>query len=75
MMVEGESKEVSEDEMLEAIKVGHSEIKVQCKAQLELAAEVGATEKRTFEHEPKDLDFKASMKEQVYNKLYEVAKL
>ena len=74
MMVEGEAKEVSEDEMLEAIKVAHAEIKVQCQAQLELAAEVGATDKREFDHEPKDLDLKASMKEQVYDKLYEVAK-
>ncbi len=73
MMVEGESKEVSEAEMLEAIKIAHEEIKIQCKAQLELAQEVGATEKREFDHEPKDEELKASMRTQVYDKLYKVA--
>ncbi len=73
MMVEGESKEVSEAEMLEAIKVAHEAIKIQCKAQVELAEEVGATVKREYNHEPKDEELKASMKEQVYEKLYKVA--
>ncbi len=73
MMVEGESKEVSEAEMLEAIKIAHNEIKIQCKAQLELAEEVGVKEKREFDHEPKDEELKASMKAQVYDKLYKVA--
>ncbi len=73
MMVEGESKEVSEAEMLEAIKIAHEEIKIQCKAQQELAQEVGSTEKREFDHEPKDEELKASMKTQVYDKLYKVA--
>jgi polyribonucleotide nucleotidyltransferase len=41
MMVEGESKEVSEEDMLEGIKVAHEAIKIQCQAQVELAAEVG----------------------------------
>ncbi len=73
MMVEGESKEVDESEMLDAIKKAHDEIKIQCKAQEELAQEVGALEKRTYEHEPKDEELKASMREQVYEKLYAVA--
>ncbi|MEM9340865.1 MAG: polyribonucleotide nucleotidyltransferase, partial [Bacteroidota bacterium] len=73
MMVEGESKEVSEAEMLEAIKIAHEEIKIQCQAQVELAEEVGATTKREYDHEPKDEELKASMKEQVYDKLYKVA--
>jgi len=47
-MVEGEMKEVSEEDLVEAIKFGHEAIKVQCKAQLELAEAVGATEKREF---------------------------
>ncbi len=41
MMVEGEAKECSEEEMLEAIRVGHEAIKVQCEAQLRLAAQLG----------------------------------
>ena len=41
MMVEGEMNEVQESEMLEAIKVAHEAIKVQCKAQLELSEACG----------------------------------
>lgn len=73
MMVEGESKEVDESEMLDAIKIAHEEIKIQCKAQVELAQEVGSTEKREYDHEPKDEELKASMHKQVYDKLYAVA--
>lgn len=73
MMVEGESKEVDESEMLEAIKVAHEEIKKQCQAQVELANEVGSTAKREYSHEPKDEELKASMHKQVYDKLYAVA--
>ncbi|MEO9485606.1 MAG: polyribonucleotide nucleotidyltransferase [Ekhidna sp.] len=73
MMVEGECKEVDESEMLEGIKKAHEEIKVQCAIQKELAEEVGATEKRTYDHEPKDEELKASMHKAVYQKLYDVA--
>ncbi|MEM9896959.1 MAG: polyribonucleotide nucleotidyltransferase, partial [Bacteroidota bacterium] len=73
MMVEGESKEVDESEMLEGIKFAHEEIKAQCAIQVELAQEAGATEKRDYDHEPKDEDFKAAMHEKVYQKLYDVA--
>ena len=41
LMVEGEMKEVSEADMIEAIRIAHEAIKVQCKAQMEFAAEVG----------------------------------
>ncbi|MEQ8881607.1 MAG: polyribonucleotide nucleotidyltransferase, partial [Cyclobacteriaceae bacterium] len=61
LMVEGESKEISEEEMLEAIKKGHEEIKLQCQAQIELAKEVGSLEKREFDHEPSDEDLKKKM--------------
>ena len=74
MMVEGESKEVSEQEMIEAIKAAHEEIKIQCQAQVELAEEVGSTEKREFDHEPKDEELAAKMKAEIYDKIYEVAK-
>ncbi|WP_421765083.1 polyribonucleotide nucleotidyltransferase [Ekhidna sp.] len=73
MMVEGECKEVDESEMLEGIKKAHEEIKVQCAIQEELAKEVGATEKREYDHEPKDEELKASMHKAVYQKLYDVA--
>ena len=53
MMVEGEAKECQEQELIEAIKVGHEAIITQCKAQLDLANQVGeaATIKREFEAE------------------------
>ncbi len=51
MMVEGEANECQENELIEAIRVGHEAIKVQCRAQLELAQLVGekATQKRVIE--------------------------
>ena len=69
MMVEGEMDEVSEEEMLEAIKVAHDAIKVHCKAQEELAAEVGKV-KRTYCHEVNDADLKAKVFEELYPKCY-----
>ena len=54
MMVEGEMKEVSEAEMLEAIKFAHEAIKVQCQAQIELMEAVGKTVKREYCHETND---------------------
>jgi len=74
MMVEGECKEVQEAEMLEAIKVAHEAIKIQCAAQIELAQEVGATEKRTYDHENHDLALNDMIKADCYDKCYAVAK-
>ncbi len=74
MMVEGELKEVSEDAMIEALKVGHEAIKIQCKAQLELSEMVGKTVKREYCHENNDFDFKERMKAAIYDELYEIAK-
>ncbi|MGB3180394.1 MAG: polyribonucleotide nucleotidyltransferase [Cyclobacteriaceae bacterium] len=73
-MVEGEMKEVSEEEMLEAIVVGHDAIKDLCKAQMELTEETGKTEKRTFDHESKDEELKQKLFDQYYDKYFEVAK-
>ena len=74
MMVEGESQEVSEDEMLEGIKVAHEAIKIQCQAQIELAQELGKTEKREYDHEPKDEELEKKIKDFCYDKCYEIAK-
>jgi len=74
MMVEGESKEVSEEDMLEGIKVAHEAIKIQCQAQVELAAEVGATVKREFDHEPSDAELEAKIRAHCYDACYEIAK-
>ena len=74
MMVEGEMKEVSEADMLEALRIGHDAIKIQCKAQMEFAEEVGATVKRTYCHEVNDADLKKKVWDETYEKCYEVAK-
>lgn len=66
MMVEGEMKEVSEAELLEAMKVAHEAIKVQCQAQIELAEEVGSTEKREYSHEKSDPELLEKMQSELY---------
>ena len=73
MMVEGEMQEVQEAEMLEAIKVAHEAIKVQCQAQLELSAAVGKLEKRTYCHEENDEDLRKDVHESCYAKAYAIA--
>ncbi len=76
VMVEGEMKEVSEKEMLEAIKVGHQAIKLQCQAQIELASEVEKSkEKREYEGEEEDESLLEEVKKAVYDKFYEVTKM
>lgn len=73
MMVEGEMKEVSEDVLLEAIKVAHEAIKPQCQVQLELMAEAGKTVKREYCHEVNDDELRQDVKEKTYQKAYDVA--
>lgn len=72
-MVEGEMDEVSEAEMLEAIKVAHDAIKVQCQAQMELAKEMEIV-KREYNHETQKEDLKIKIKEATYDKVYAVGK-
>ena len=74
MMVEGEMNEVSEAELLEALKTAHRAIKIQCKAQEELAAEAGALTKREYCHEVNDEDLRADVKAKCYDKAYAIAK-
>jgi len=74
LMVEGEMKELSEKEMLEAIKFGHEEIKKHCQAQIELAEMVGIQKKREYEHEVNDVKIKESIKKFSYDKIYKLAK-
>ncbi len=73
MMVEGEMKEVSEADLLEAMKVAHEAIKVHCKAQMELMEEVGKTVKREYCHEVNDEELRAQVHEACYAKAYAVA--
>lgn len=73
MMVEGEMKEVSEEVLLEAMKVAHEAIKVHCQVQLELMEAVGKTVKRTYCHEENDEDLKKDIWAKTYDKVYVVA--
>ena len=73
MMVEGEMKEVSEEEMLEALKIAHDAIKVHCKAVMEFAEEVGSTVKRTYNHETNDEDLRKKVWDETYSKCYQTA--
>ncbi len=75
LMVEGEAKEVSEDDMLEALKIAHEAIITQCKIQIELSEAVGKTVKRTYNHEVKDEEFKKELHRLLYDKVYESARL
>lgn len=72
-MVEGEMSEVSEEEMLEAIRVAHEAIKIQCQVQVELAQEAGKTQKREYAHETHDLELKARLRAELYDQVYAVA--
>ncbi len=74
MMVEGEMNEVSEKDMLEAIKYAHEEIKIQCQAQMELMQEVGKVEKRTYCHERNDEALREAVRAYCYDKCYAIAK-
>ena len=73
MMVEGEMHEVSEADLLEAMKVAHDAIKVHCKAQMELMEEVGKSVKREYCHEVNDEELRAQVHEACYAKAYAVA--
>jgi polyribonucleotide nucleotidyltransferase len=73
MMVEGEMKEVSEAELLEAMKVAHEAIKIQCQAQIELAEAVKKI-KREYSHEENDEELRAKVWKETYDKAYAVAK-
>ncbi len=73
MMVEGEMEEVQEEEMLEAIKVAHEAIKVQCQAQLELSEAVGKMVKREYPAEEQDEELRERMQRELYDKIYKVA--
>lgn len=74
MMVEGEMKEVSEQDMLEAIKFAHTEIKRHCKAQLDLASRVEkAATKREYSHEVNDENLEKQVHEFCFDKCYEIA--
>ena len=73
MMVEGEMKEVSEQDLLEAMKVAHAAIKDHCKVQMELMEECGTVEKRVYCHEENDEELRKAVREACYDKAYAIA--
>jgi polyribonucleotide nucleotidyltransferase len=74
MMVEGEMKEISEEEMTQAIKAAHEAIKVQCAAQVRLAEAVGKKATREYAPEREDEALAKKIHDMVYDKVYQVAK-
>ncbi len=75
LMVEGEMKEVSEEDMLEALRIAHEAIKIHCRAQMEFAEEVGSTVKRVYSHEVNDEDLRKKVWDETYDKCYQSVKL
>lgn len=74
MMVEGEMNEVSETDLLNALRAAHDAIKVQCVTQMELAKEVGSTVKREYCHEVNDEELRKDVHDKCYDKAYAIAK-
>jgi polyribonucleotide nucleotidyltransferase len=74
VMVEGEMKEISENEMLEAIKAAHDAIRVQCKAQMELAEELGnKINKWELDETSTDPELEKQIHDFAYQKFYDIA--
>ena len=73
MMVEGEMKEVSEADLLNAMKVAHEAIKEHCRVQLELMEAAGKTEKRVYCHEVNDEELRKDVHDKTYAKVYALA--
>ena len=73
MMVEGEMKEVSEQDLLQALKVAHEAIKPMCRLQKELEKETGKDVKREYCHEVNDEELREEVKEACYEPAYRIA--
>jgi len=73
MMVEGEAKEVPESDILEALKVAHEAIKIQCQVQIELTKETGKEQKRDYSHETSDEALKEDIRAKYYQRQYDIA--
>ena len=72
-MVEGESKEVSEDEIVEALKVAHDEIKNLCDLQNNLLKKIGNVDNRDYSHENSNEEMEKDIREKTYDDLYKIA--
>jgi len=74
LMVEGEMNEVSENEMLEAIRFAHETIKIQCQAQTELMEMAGKGIKRIYSHEVNDEEIRKTIWDKTYERVYAIGK-
>ena len=74
MMVEGEMKEVTEQDLIGALKAAADAIKPMCELQEELSKELGTDVKRTYDHEINDEDLREQIKNELYQPVYEVNK-
>ncbi|MGI8892830.1 MAG: polyribonucleotide nucleotidyltransferase, partial [Bacteroidia bacterium] len=74
LMVEGSMKEVSEQEMVEAIKFAHEAIRKQCQVLMELTEMTGKQQKREYSHEVNDPELKEKMHNDLFDKIYQIAK-
>jgi len=74
MMVEGEMKEVSEQDLIGALKVAAEAIKPMCELQEELAKELGKDVKREYDHEINDEDLREQIKKELYQPVYDINK-
>lgn len=74
MMVEGESKECSEEDLVKALEIAHEAIKVQVKAQQELREKLGITGKRDYEKPVQKDDVLEKVKSFAAQKIYDIAK-
>ena len=72
-MVEGESKEVSEDEIVEALKVAHDAIKSLCELQNDLLKKIKSEGNRDYSHEKSNEDLKKDIHDKTYEDLYKIA--
>ena len=74
MMVEGEMKEVSEQDLLGALKAAHEAIKPMCRMQVELSKELGTDVKREYCHEVNDEELREQLRQACYQPAYDVTK-
>ena len=74
MMVEGEMKEVSEQDLLAALKTAHDAIKPMCQMQKELQKELGTDVKREYCHEVNDDELREQVRKECYDKCYQITK-
>ncbi len=74
MMVEGEMDEVSEQDLINALKAAHEAIKPMCELQEELSKELGTDKKREYDDEVNDEDLRQQIKDELYQPAYDITK-